>query len=45
MGANFQLITCQVSDEYRIFEVQVVEMTEAAATKQVSVTTLHVTVV
>ena len=36
-GASFQL-----SDEYGIVEVQVVEMTEAAATKQASVTTLHV---
>ena len=35
MGASFQL-----SDEYGIVEVQVVEMTEAAATKQASVTTL-----
>ena len=34
-----------VSDEYGIVEVQVVEMTEAAATKQASVTTLHVSVV
>ena len=39
-GASFQL-----SDEYGIVEVQVVETTEAAATKQVSVTTLHVSVV
>ena len=39
-GASFQL-----SDEYGIVEVQVVEMTEAAATKQASVTTLHVSVV
>ena len=30
-----------MSDEYGIVEVQVVEMTEAAATKQASVTTLH----
>ena len=29
------------SPEYGIVEVQVVEMTEAAATKQASVTTLH----
>ena len=35
----------QLSDEYGIVEVQVVEMTEAAATKQASVTTLHVSVV
>ena len=34
-----------LSDEYGIVEVQVVEMTEAAATKQASVTTLHVSVV
>ena len=40
-GSSFQL-----SDEYGIVEVQVVEMTEAAATiKQASVTTLHVSVV
>ena len=39
-GASFQL-----SDEYGIVEVQVVEMTEAAATEQASVTTLHVSVV
>ena len=39
-GSSFQL-----SDEYGIVEVQVVEMTEAAATKQASVTTLHVRVV
>ena len=45
MGPSFQLITRRVSDEYGIFEVQVVEMTEAAATKQASVTTLHVSVV
>ena len=45
MGASFQLITRRVSDEYRIFEVHVVEMTEAAATKQASLTTLHVSVV
>ena len=44
-GASFQLITRRVSDEYGIVEVKVVEMTEAAATKQASVTTLHVTVV
>ena len=31
--------------EYGIVEVQVVEMTEAAATEQASVTTLHVSVV
>ena len=37
-GASFQ-----VRDEYGIVEVQVVEMTEAA-TKQASVTTLHVSV-
>ena len=36
-AASFQL-----SDEYGIVEVQVVEMTEAAATEQASVTTLHV---
>ena len=35
----------ELSDEYGIVEVQVVEMTEAAATKQASVTTLHVSVV
>ena len=35
----------QLSDEYGIVEVQVVEMAEAAATKQASVTTLHVSVV
>ena len=35
----------QLSDEYGTVEVQVVEMTEAAATKQASVTTLHVSVV
>ena len=40
MGASFQL-----SDEYGIVEDQVVEMTKAAATKQASVTTLHVSVV
>ena len=40
MGASFKL-----SDEYGIVEDQVVEMTEAAATKQASVTTLHVSVV
>ena len=40
LGRSFQL-----SDEYGIVEVQVVEMTEAAATKQASVTTLHVSVV
>ena len=34
-----------MSDEYEIVEVQVVEMTEAAATKQASITTLHVSVV
>ena len=45
MGTSFQMITRRVSDEYRIFEVQVVEMTEAAATKQASITTLHVSVV
>ena len=39
-GASFEL-----SDEYGIVEVQVVEMTEAAATKPGSVTTLHVSVV
>ena len=39
-GASFQL-----SDEYGIVEVQVVEMTEAVAIKQASVTTLHVSVV
>ena len=39
MGASFQL-----SDEYGIVELQVVEVTEAAATKQASVTTLHVSV-
>ena len=39
-GASFQL-----SDEYGIVEVQVVEMTEANATKQASVTILHVSVV
>ena len=44
-GASFQLITRRVSDEYGIVEVQVVEMTEAAATKQASVTTLDVSVV
>ena len=44
-GASFQLITRRVSNEYGIFEVQVVEMTEAAATKQASITTLHVSVV
>ena len=44
--ASFQLITRRVSDEYvGIVEVQVVEMTEAAATKQASVTALHVSVV
>ena len=31
-----------MSDEYGIVEVQVVEMTEAAATKLASVNTLHV---
>ena len=40
MGASFQL-----SDEYGIVEVQVVEVTEAAATKQASITTPHVSVV
>ena len=44
-GASFQLIAGRVSDEYGIVEVQVVEMTEAAATKQARVTTLHVSVV
>ena len=39
-GVSFQL-----SDEYGIVEVQVVEMTEAAATKLASITTLHVSVV
>ena len=38
-GSSFQL-----SDEYGIVEVQVVEMTDAAS-KQASVTTLHVSVV
>ena len=42
---SFQLITRRVSDEYGIVEAQVVEMTEAAATKQASVTTLYVSVV
>ena len=39
-GESFQL-----SDEYGIVDVQVIEVTEAAATKQASVTTLHVSVV
>ena len=38
-------LSFQLSDEYRIVEVQVVEMTEAVATKQASVTTLHLSVV
>ena len=44
MGASFQLITRRVSNEY-VGIVEVVEMTEAAATKQASITALHVSVV
>ena len=43
--ALVQLRTRELSNEYGIIEVQVIEMTEAAATKQASVTTLHVSVV
>ena len=38
-------LSFQLSDIYGIVEVQVVETTEAVATKQASVTTLHVSVV